>query len=175
MESKILYFQDPSAITAISDYLIRCIEKNSAILCIGTDKCIIDALGPLIGTMLEKNNIHLDVYGSLESPVHAENLLYILESIKIKDYDNVIAIDACLSDKKHIGSIELRQAPINPGKGIGKILPEAGDYSIIGIVDTADKEFGYLVQNTRLDFIYRMAEVISKGIILAISTKFMVA
>ena len=38
-----------------------------AIVCIGTDKCIADSLGPLVGTMLTKNNICIDVYGTLEN------------------------------------------------------------------------------------------------------------
>ena len=61
----------------------------------------------------------------------------------------------------------MREGSITPGKGIGKFLPEKGDISIIGVVDSSDKEFHDLVQDTRLSLIYEMAEIICEGIILA--------
>ena len=143
--------------------------NNAAIVCIGTDKCIIDSLGPLTGTLLMKENIKTDIYGTLEKPVHAMNLSEYVKNLKQKNYDCIIAIDACLSNKKNQGIIEVREGSITPGKGIGKFLPEIGDVSIIGIVDSSDKEFHDLVQDTRLSLIYEMAEVISKGLLNAYS------
>ncbi|WP_326906705.1 spore protease YyaC [Sedimentibacter sp. MB31-C6] len=162
-----VHYKNNFANIKIGHYLSEYLNQHTAIICIGTDKCIIDSLGPLIGTMLVKKNISVDVFGTLDKPVHALNLNENIKTIKNKKYNNVLAIDACLSNKKKQGIIEVRHGPINPGKGIGKYLPEIGDVSIIGIVDSSEKEFNDLVQDTRLSLIYEMAEVISEGILTA--------
>lgn len=141
--------------------------NNAAIVCIGTDKCIIDSLGPLTGTLLMKENIKADIYGTLDKPVHAMNINDYVKNLKKKNYNSIIAVDACLSNKKNQGIIEVREGSITPGKGIGKFLPEIGDVSIIGIVDSSDKEFQDLVQDTRLSLIYDMAEIICQGVLNA--------
>lgn len=141
--------------------------NNAAIVCIGTDKCIIDSLGPLTGTLLKKENIKADIYGTLEKPVHAMNIDEYIKNLRSKDYDCIIAVDASLSNKKNQGIIEVRKGSISPGKGIGKFLPEIGDISIIGIVNSGDRGFQDLVQDTRLSLIYDMAETICRGILNA--------
>lgn len=164
-----VHYKNSFAAIKIGHYLAEHIYKNSAIVCIGTDKCIVDSLGPLIGTMLMKENLAIDVFGTLDKPVHAVNINEYIKLIRSKNYDNIIAIDACLSSKKNQGIVEVRNGPITPGKGIGKLLPEIGDLSIIGIVDSSDKEFYNLVQDTRLSLIYEMSEVITEGIITAMN------
>jgi len=167
MDPMEVHFKNSFAAIKLGHYLAEYLYQNTAIVCIGTDKCIIDSLGPLVGTMLKKNNLSMDIYGTLDKPVHAINLGEYIKTIKKKNYSNILAIDACLSTKKNQGIIEAREGPITPGKGIGKYLPEIGDISIIGIVDSSDKEFQELVQDTRLSFIYEMAEIITDGIMAA--------
>jgi putative sporulation protein YyaC len=169
-----VHYKNSFAAIKIGHYLAEHIRSNTAIICIGTDKCIVDSLGPLVGTMLTKENIEIDIYGTLDKPVHAINMNEYIKTIKSKNYDNVIAIDACLSSKKSQGIVEVREGPITPGKGIGKILPEIGDLSIIGIVDSNDKDFYNLVQDTRLSFIYEMSEVITEGIVTALNMNDMI-
>jgi putative sporulation protein YyaC len=163
-----VHYKNSFAAIKIGHYLSEYLYNNSAIICIGTDKCIVDSLGPLVGTMLTKKNLAIDIYGTLDKPVHAININEYIKIIRSKNYDNVVAIDACLSSKKSQGIVEIREGSITPGKGIGKLLPEIGDISIIGIVDSNDKEFYNLVQDTRLSFIYDMSEVITKGILTAL-------
>jgi putative sporulation protein YyaC len=146
----------------LADYM-----NNAALVCIGTDKCIIDSLGPLTGTLLMKEKIKSDIYGTLEKPVHAMNIDEYIKNLRSKNYDCIIAVDACLSNKKNQGIIEVREGPITPGKGIGKFLPEIGDISIVGIVNSGDKGFQDLVQDTRLSLIYEMAETICRGVLNA--------
>ncbi|MEQ8197298.1 MAG: DUF1256 domain-containing protein, partial [Clostridiaceae bacterium] len=43
------------------------ITKKTVIICIGTDKCIGDCLGPLVGTLLEDTLVPIPVYGTLSS------------------------------------------------------------------------------------------------------------
>ncbi|MGB4437739.1 MAG: spore protease YyaC [Sedimentibacter sp.] len=163
-----VHYKNSFAALKIGNYLAEYMNSNFALVCIGTDKCIIDSLGPLVGTFLEKKNFAADIYGTLDKPVHAMNINDYIKTLKKKNYDNIIAIDACLSNKKNQGIIEVREGPITPGKGIGKYLPEIGDVSIIGVVDSSDKEFHDLVQDTRLSLVYEMAEIISEGIIIAV-------
>jgi len=163
-----VHYKNSFAAIKIGDFLAEHMN-NAAIVCIGTDKCIIDSLGPLTGTLLMKENIKTDIYGTLEKPVHAMNINEYIKNLKKKKYDCIIAVDACLSNKKNQGIIEVREGSITPGKGIGKFLPEIGDISIIGIVDSSDKEFHDLVQDTRLSLIYEMAEIICGGVLNACS------
>lgn len=160
-----VHYKNSFATIKIGHYLGPEMNANSAIVCIGTDKCIIDSLGPLTGTMLSKEKLNIDIYGTLDKPVHAMNISDYIKILKKKNYDKIIAIDACLSNKKNQGIIEVREGPITPGKGIGKVLPEIGDLSIIGVVDSSDREFHDLVQDTRLSLIYEMAEIICEGIV----------
>ena len=164
-----IHYKNRYAAFNISHRLQTYLNDNMAIVCIGTDRCIIDSLGPLIGTMLTKNNICVDVYGTLEKPVHGMNVAERAREIKQKNYSLVIAIDACLSNKTNKGIIEVRERALTPGKGIGKSLPEIGDISIIGVVDTSDKSLDELIEDTRLSMVYEMAEVITAGIINAVN------
>ena len=157
-------YKNISASKDIGRCLTKHISNQSALVCIGTDKAIVDSLGPLIGTMLSKKNLYIDIYGTLSKPIHALNLKECIEKLDGKNYSNIISLDASLSREKEIGHIEVREGPISPGKGLGKFLPEIGNISIIGIVESSEKEFRNLIEETRLSLIYEMAEVISEGI-----------
>lgn len=145
----------------ISNYL----SKNTVIACIGTDKCIGDALGPLVGTILTDNNYPLPVYGTLSTPIHALNIDKRLEEIqKLHPSSDIIGIDACLGNKRDIGQIRIRNYAIHPGKGVGKTLPEVGIASIIGIVDASENSELFFSRTIRLSFIMDMAKTISSGL-----------
>jgi len=49
-------------------------NENTIVVCIGTDRAIGDALGPLVGTMLKNSDFKYPVYGTLDSPIHALNI-----------------------------------------------------------------------------------------------------
>lgn len=141
----------------IKDY----IDATTIIICIGTDRCIGDCLGPAVGSMLVEKNFPLKVYGTINSPIHALNIDKKLKEIKKENpTSKIIGIDACLGDKKSIGEIQARNYPIHPGKGVGKVLPTVGDYSIIGIVDSSDNNELFTNRNIRLNLILDMSKVI---------------
>jgi len=77
----------------------------------------------------------------------------------------IIAVDACLGEVESIGSIQIRESPIYPGKGVGKSLPSVGDVSLIGIVDGISKDNGFNLHSIRLAFVMEMAEIIAEGLI----------
>ena len=138
-------------------------NTNSIIVCIGTDKCIGDCLGPLVGTILKEDNFPLPVYGTLSEPIHALNIDERLNEIKkLHPNAHIIGIDACLGNEEDIGDIRVRNHAISPGKGIGKELPEVGETSIIGIVDTSEYSDLFFSRSIRLSFVMDMAKSISK-------------
>lgn len=161
----------------LRDYIENKKENNQKImfLCIGTDRCIGDALGPITGTILEKKGYN--VLRTISKPVHAQNIDGVIEKIKVSD-DFVIAIDASVtSSSDRVGQIIVQDSQLSPGLGVGKNLPKVGDISIIGNIATEIEGFKHLtyeiLSNTRLAHIYTMANVIANIVELAIETSLM--
>lgn len=147
-------------------------EEPLVVVCVGTDRSTGDSLGPLIGSKLEEWSLpDINVYGTLDSPVHALNLDECLASIK-KAHPNsgVLAIDACLGKAESIGYISLKAGPLKPGTGVNKTLPSVGDYHVIGVVNVGGFMEYFVLQNTRLSLVMKMAQVISEGIKLSRQT-----
>lgn len=168
----VVNYKEEGAKEALAEYLSNFLRDNTLIVCIGTDKCIGDSLGPLVGTFLKEANFPLPVIGTLQNPAHAVNLEEILCDISCQ-YPNhfIIAIDACLGFEDNLGDIQIKSGPVHPGKGVGKNLPTVGDISIVGVVDSIDIKEGYWLKNIRLNFIWDMAKIISEGLILAAKQK----
>ena len=152
----------------LSTFLKKIISDNTVVICIGTDRAIGDALGPLVGTMLKNSDFKYPVYGTLDNPIHALNIYESMENIKKKHSSSqFLAIDACLGSTNNIGNIQIREGPILPGKGVGKKLPQVGNYSIVGIVDKIDETNRFSFNNIRLHFILELAETIALSLLLA--------
>lgn len=167
----------PSSYIELGDFLYKSLEKiineNREIIfiCIGTDRCTGDSLGPLVGYKLKsfckeisKSNIY--IYGSLESPVHSKNISNIIDRINM-NFNNpyIIAIDSCLGKINNIGKVFVDSKPISPGLALNKDLPPIGDLSITGIVNISGNYEFIILQNTRLYTVMTLADCISKGII----------
>ena len=166
---------DSSSLTSyinITNYLLNelqpIIELHRPIIffCIGTDRSTGDSLGPLVGYKLKyfsKNNFH--IYGTLENPIHAKNIVNTLEKIKSK-FQNpyIVAIDSCLGSLNNIGKVFIQKKPLLPGLALNKELPEVGDMSITGIVNVSGNFEFLVLQNTRLNTVMNLADSISKGI-----------
>lgn len=145
----------------LSERLVSYISKDTVIACIGTDKCIGDCLGPLVGTFLKEKGIKIPVYGTLDEPIHALNIHERLNFIKNQNPNaQIIGIDACLGREEDIGEIRIRDYAISPGKGVGKELPEVGVASVIGIVDSSDNSELFFSRSIRLSFVMNMAKQI---------------
>ncbi|MFZ7134569.1 MAG: spore protease YyaC [Eubacteriales bacterium] len=139
------------------------------ILCIGTDRCIGDCLGPLVGHNLIKMGAQFPVYGTIYNPIHAVNLNDSIKDVKSKyPHHRIIAIDASLGNTKSVGTIQFREGPIYPGKGVGKKLPPVGNYSIIGVVDSIDMFNNTNIHQVRLSLVMEMSDIITQSIRLAI-------
>jgi len=135
-------------------------------ICIGTDRSTGDSLGPLIGSLLEEKNLQsFYVYGTLDEPIHAVNLVEKLKEIHTKHVDPyIIGVDACLGRIKNVGMIQVGNGPVKPGAGVNKELPAVGDIHITGIVNVSGFMEFFVLQNTRLNLVMKMAKTIAGGI-----------
>ncbi len=163
-----LKYDDNNSTSILGEYIHPYFHNEIVVVCIGTDKCIGDCLGPLVGTMLKNKKFPFHIYGTLKNPIHAINIKERIDYIKKKHpFGFIIAIDACLGEKNDVGKIQIRNKPIYPGKGVGKKLPSIGDISIIGIVDISQGFTGFSLHNVRLSLIMDMAEVIADSLVYA--------
>jgi putative sporulation protein YyaC len=168
-----IHWQDPLAVAKFCwDMTARLkragIKKDRArvVLCIGTDRSTGDSLGPLIGSKIQSLlQDHLHVYGTLDEPVHASNLKEILEKIYTRFKDPyIIAVDACLGSIESVGSISIGDGALSPGAGVNKDLPPVGDLHITGIVNVGGFMEYLVLQNTRLNIVMKMADLIAEGL-----------
>lgn len=173
MTSKKLIYYNPNDFYALTQFrhdffkiLRKKCKKNQplVLLCIGTDRVTGDCLGPLIGQSLIDSSIY-SIYGTLQNPVHAQNLDQTMNII-FDSYKNpfIIAIDSCLGTEEHIGYITLSSMPLNPGQGVCKKLRPIGNLSITGIVDRFSEKNFETIQNTRLKTVFHLASFIKNGI-----------
>lgn len=168
MVKRKVHYKSPLSYYEIAEGIRTFINDDTIIVCIGTDKCIGDCLGPLVGTILQDNLFPLPVYGTISSPIHALNIDTRLKEInKLHPNACIVGIDACLGEIKSIGEIHTRDYAIHPGKGVGKSLPDVGMASIIGIVDSSENSDFFSSRSIRLSLVLDMAKIISKGILHA--------
>lgn len=167
-----LPYTDPDAVSQLSSRLSSTFAavptyQPIVVVCVGTDRSTGDALGPLVGTSLNRT-LELPVYGTLEEPMHAINLSERLELIQ-QEHSNpyIVAIDACLGQLSSVGCIQAGDGPVKPGAGVNKDLPPVGHFHVTGIVNVGGFMEYFVLQNTRLSLVFNMAEVISESIRIA--------
>ena len=142
-------------------------KQPPVVVCIGSDLAIGDSLGPIVGSMLKYKTQGLGVfiYGTLASPVTAKEIKYVRAFLKATHANRrVIAVDAAVGAEGDIGLIRALDSPLLPGAGANKKLGAVGDLSIMGIVaENSVANYG-LLNTTRLNLVYSMAEKISDAL-----------
>lgn len=174
-------------------------SRSVVVLCVGSDRSTGDALGPLVGTELSEKlasigltaaageaigqcragqlgsiggGEHVAVYGTLDEPVHAANLAEAWRELRGRHPDAfVLAVDACLGRSENVGSISVRPGPLLPGTGVNKRLPAVGDGHIVGVVNVGGFMEYFVLQNTRLSLVVRMARAVATGLWLAFAAR----
>ena len=148
-------------------------------LCVGSDKVIGDAFGPLVGSQLYKllknhyTNIH--IIGTLDKPVLGTNLKKTIFDIE-KNYANpcIIAIDSALSKKEDIGKVFVSNEKMKFAKGTRNDFIEVGNISVKGVVaqDCKVPKYNFSVlQNTPLGKVLNLAQMTANGIFESIKYK----
>lgn len=167
-----IHMDDARAPAVIASALDRCAcrlaERCDALvaLCIGTDRSIGDALGPLIGSRLSAAfREGVTVLGTLDKPVHAGNLEASLTWLsRAFRRPLVVAVDACLGRAESVGMLAVGPGSLRPGAGVSKSLPAAGDVYLTGVVNVGGFMEYFVLQNTRLSLVMRMAQVAASGL-----------
>ena len=131
------------------------------IMCIGTDKHVVDCYGPLVGTLLQQVNEKFIIFGTLDNPITAFN---IEDSIKLakRFYPDslIICLDAAVSRTPKIGTIDVFSGPLKPGDALGKKFTPIGDFHLKGYVNYSEVSHDtHFMNDTRLAVVYRMAQV----------------
>ncbi len=173
-----IHIDDPNAAAKVADRLFRHLEhvdngRPVILLCIGSDRSTGDSLGPLIGSGVESpDQDFFRVYGTLAQPVHATNLQEAMETISQKYADPfIIAVDACLGRLESVGCVNIAAGALRPGAGVKKELPPVGDVHITGVVNIGGFMEFTVLQNTRLNMVMRLADVVCAGLRLLASQK----
>ena len=142
-------------------------EVPPVVVCIGGDLAIGDSLGPITGTLLKTKAERFTgyVYGTLKSPVTAKEVGYLGKFLRgTHPNAKIIAVDAAVGDESEIGLVKVTDGALKPGAGANKRLGKVGDVSLLGIV-ARKTAFSYSLLNlTRLNIVYRMAEILSEAI-----------
>lgn len=155
-------YVEQGSVMELASSIMSIIDKETVIVCIGTDRNIGDCLAPIIGTFLKEKGFHLPIYGTVENPLHALNLKEEYKKIKEKHPDQkIIAIDATIG---HVGTISLRDIPIYPGSALQKDLPPIGHYSIRG--STSESVDLLLGNKIRFNTVLGIANCIVNSIML---------
>lgn len=137
------------------------------VVCVGSDLAIGDSLGPITGSMLKfkTQGLRFSLYGTLASPVTAKEIRYLRAFLKdTHPNSKVLAIDAAVGEKGDIGLIKANDSPLFPGAGANKTLGALGDMSILGVVAEKSVSNYTLLNTTRLQLVYSMAEIISDAV-----------
>jgi putative sporulation protein YyaC len=167
------HYQEPFLIEKLGRGLCQILQyldpegiRPLVIIGIGTDRSTGDCLGPLVGTKLRALGLEsISVYGHLDEPVHASNLqerLQLIGNLHLNPL--VIAVDACLGQSDSIGSLTLAPGPIRPGAGVNKNLPLVGEVHFTGTVNVGGFMEHFVLQNTRLSLVMKMADIIAQAI-----------
>lgn len=158
---KRISFDDNNSVNKFSEILSVIPWDQTTIFCVGTDRSTGDSFGPIIGSKLSDMNLGIPVMGTLNDPIHAVNLFENVTQIKTP---YTLAIDACLGKFDHVGHLIFENTPLRPGAGVGKKLPEVGNWCITGVVNVSGFMEYFVLQNTRLSIVMQMSDIVTKSI-----------
>ena len=157
----------PAALAARLLEMLEPFSGSPVFLCIGSDRVTGDCLGPYVGYRLSQYQLPgISVYGTLNQPVHAVNLEHMTDFITLHHPAAlVIAVDASLGEKEHLGYVTIGNGSLYPGAAVQKELPPVGDIYITGIVNISGILEYLTLQTTRLSTVISLADTITQGIL----------
>lgn len=163
-----LSLQENQLFSALRDLIARQAEGRRLLLVfVGTPLNTGDCLGPLAGTFLERGlqpwrefGLGVEVRGTLGDPVHARNLGARAPELAPPG-TFVLAVDAAVGTA---GEMVLVHAPLQPGVGMGRWLPQVGDAHLLCAVSPHPS--GFL--SAHMGEVLNMAELVSRSLLRAI-------
>ena len=145
--------------------IFECLKnENPVVLCLGTNKILEDALGPMVGSMLKNLHYKGFVYGTLDAPISCLNLNATLKFIKATHKDKkILIVDASTtSHLERIGKIVLAKnyKPFNETLYAQNVT---ADYFLFGVCSLHKKHFKTLF-NAKQAIIKKLCKTICYGI-----------
>lgn len=147
-------------------------------VCIGTNRIIGDAFGPVVGSVLkksliEKSNVH--ILGDLDKCITYENINEVFNRSSLNSETNlVIVLDSALSNKDDIGKVFIQNRGLKYAESLKKENSVIGNISIKAVVgentSNSAENFNNL-KNVSLKQIHHMCNLVSNGIIEVMNKK----
>jgi len=111
-------------------------ERETVVICIGSDRVSGDMLGPLVGSALrEEYRLPCPVYGWIGESVNGLNLEEYLAMVRVKHpHSLLIAVDAALGKTEDVGKVRLKKGGIKAGGALERKGEKIGDLGVIGVV-----------------------------------------
>ncbi len=147
-------------------------------VCLGTNRIIGDAFGPVVGSVLKKHlqiDSSVQVLGDLKECITYENVNRIIDLLAVNYKANlIIVLDSALSCKKNIGKVFVQNRGLKYAESLKKRNSRIGNISIKAVVgenaDNAIDNFNNL-KNVSIAEIERMCNIVSNGIIEVMNKK----
>lgn len=157
------HFADRFALSRMYRVLYQEFPRRREIVffCIGIDRSCGDSFGPLTGTLLRQFCVQ-NVMGTLESPVHAGNLVRVMDRLHPEAF--VVAIDAALGQVTDIGKIYIRRGALQPGTAVRRDLPPVGDLSVVMNVNLGGIANHLFLNHSSLNVVWRGARTVALSI-----------
>lgn len=169
------YYKNNFQLKYVSDFIRNKLPDNQPIivLCIGTCHSKGDILGPMIGTLLSRNNfLNGDIYGTIDKPVHALNLKQTLKEINLLyRYPYIIAVDSSFGRKASVGMIYAENQPVYPGAALNRKLPAVGDIGITGVISDWNQKDFIVEQGVKSEEVMQMAKAMASCLFDALESK----
>lgn len=167
-------YGEASAYSTVKSFFDRIFSENRNkridIVCVGTDKVLFDAVGPLIGTFI-KDKVDFPVFGTLSDTVNKTNVGEYVEYYRINANPNrvTIAIDASVGEptESTIGQISMKNKYLIPASGVGCPQGSLGDYSVKVVTCFNTSKFTDLYKGNGigLNSVYEYARLIADAIL----------
>lgn len=143
--------------------------SNIVFLCVGTNKIIGDAIGPIIGDNLKKlENKFMRVYGTTNNTLNFSNAQSIIKKVYIEHKKPfLITIDAALSNKEKKGKIFIGNGLIKIGNALEKNISFYSDITIKCVVGNYfynKKQNIDELENADISSLLMMSKIVSNGI-----------
>lgn len=149
----------------------KCYDKI-IFLCIGTNKIVGDAFGPVVGSVLKRffqNDKSILVMGDLQNTITYEHIpekqIYINDNYRTS---LIIVLDSALSEIQNFGKIIIQNRGLKYAESLKKKNNTIGDISIKATVgvNTNDSLINFNnLENASIENLELMAKIVSNGII----------
>jgi len=109
----------------INNFLKFDLDQKASILNIGSDKTLEEVLGPLVGTLLQENNLPVTSYGSLTNPIIVDDLEEVPSPV-------IVVSSKTTDEKENIGNIIIKRGAIELGIEPSHKYDTVSVYGLVG-------------------------------------------